>query len=245
VLRYNGAARSAQPVVLVGKGITFDTGGISIKPAPKMDEMKFDMCGAGAVLGAMLAIGELQPNVNVVGVIPACENMPGGRATRPGDIVKSMSGQTIEVINTDAEGRLILCDAITYAKRFKPRCIIDIATLTGACVIALGHVYAGLFCNDEGLAKALLEAADRSSISRGDCRFTRVRRNAAQQPPTSRTRARATAGEHRSQLPVAIRRRVRVGASRHRRRRVARERQQGARQARAAARRLSVNLDGQ
>jgi len=162
VLQYKGAAAKEAPVALCGKGVTFDTGGISIKPAPKMDEMKFDMCGAGSVLGAMLALGELQPDINVVGIIPACENMPGGRATRPGDIVKSMSGQTIEVINTDAEGRLILCDAITYAKRFKPRCIIDIATLTGACVVALGHVYSGLFCNDEDLAKALLEAADRS-----------------------------------------------------------------------------------
>ena len=162
VLQYKGAAAKEAPVALCGKGVTFDTGGISIKPAPKMDEMKFDMCGAGSVLGAMLALGELQPDINVVGIIPACENMPGGRATRPGDIVKSMSGQTIEVINTDAEGRLILCDAITYAKRFKPRCIIDIATLTSACVVALGHVYSGLFCNDEALAKALLEAADRS-----------------------------------------------------------------------------------
>jgi len=162
VLEYKGAGAKEAPVALCGKGVTFDTGGISIKPAPKMDEMKFDMCGAGAVLGAMQALGELQPDINVVGVIPACENMPGGGATRPGDIVKSMSGQTVEIINTDAEGRLILCDAITYAKRFKPRCIIDIATLTGACVIALGHVYSGLFCNDEALAKALLEAADRS-----------------------------------------------------------------------------------
>ena len=162
VLQYRGAGAKDAPIALCGKGVTFDTGGISIKPAPKMDEMKFDMCGAGAVLGAMLAIGELQPKVNVVAVIPACENMPGGRATRPGDIVKSMSGQTVEIINTDAEGRLILCDAITYAMRFKPRCIIDVATLTGACVIALGHVYTGLFCNDEELAKALLEAADRS-----------------------------------------------------------------------------------
>ena len=162
VLHYKGASAKEAPIALCGKGVTFDTGGISIKPAPKMDEMKFDMCGAGAVLGAMLAIGELQPAINVVAVIPACENMPGGRATRPGDIVKSMSGLTVEIINTDAEGRLILCDAITYAKRFKPRCIIDVATLTGACVIALGHVYTGLFCNDEALAKALLEAADRS-----------------------------------------------------------------------------------
>jgi len=161
VLEYRGAAKQA-PIALCGKGVTFDTGGISIKPAPKMDEMKFDMCGAGSVLGAMTAIGELQPALNVVGVIPACENMPGGRATRPGDIVKSLSGQTVEIINTDAEGRLILCDAITYAKRFKPRCIVDIATLTGACVIALGHVYTGLFSNDEPLAKALLAASDRS-----------------------------------------------------------------------------------
>jgi leucyl aminopeptidase len=162
VLQYRGAGAKDAPIALCGKGVTFDTGGISIKPAPKMDEMKFDMCGAGSVLGAMLALGELQPEINVVAVIPACENMPGGRATRPGDIVKSLSGQTVEIINTDAEGRLILCDAITYAKRFKPRCVIDVATLTGACVIALGHVYAGLFCNDEPLAKALLEAADRS-----------------------------------------------------------------------------------
>jgi len=162
VLEYRGGGSEEAPIALCGKGVTFDTGGISIKPAPKMDEMKFDMCGAGSVLGAMHAIGELQPALNVVAVIPACENMPGGRATRPGDIVKTLSGQTVEIINTDAEGRLILCDAITYAKRFKPRCIIDVATLTGACVVALGHVYTGLFCNDEPLAKELLEAADRS-----------------------------------------------------------------------------------
>jgi leucyl aminopeptidase len=162
VLEYRGTGAKEAPVALCGKGVTFDTGGISIKPAAKMDEMKFDMCGAGSVLGAMSAIGELQPALNVVAVIPACENMPSGRATRPGDIIKSLSGQTVEIINTDAEGRLILCDAITYAKRFKPSCIIDVATLTGACVIALGHVYSGLFCNDEPLAKALLAAADRS-----------------------------------------------------------------------------------
>jgi leucyl aminopeptidase len=162
VLEYRGTGAKEPPIALCGKGVTFDTGGISIKPASKMDEMKFDMCGAGSVLGAMTALGELQPAINVVAVIPACENMPSGRASRPGDIVKSLSGQTVEIINTDAEGRLILCDAITYAKRFKPRCIVDVATLTGACVIALGHVYSGLFCNDEPLAKALLEAADRS-----------------------------------------------------------------------------------
>ena len=162
VLQYRGAPAKQAPIALCGKGVTFDSGGISIKPAAKMDEMKFDMCGAGSVLGAMVAIGELQPALNVVAVIPACENMPSGRATRPGDIVKSLSGQTIEIINTDAEGRLILCDAITYAKRFKPRCIIDVATLTGACVVALGHVYTGLFSNDESLAKTLLAASDRS-----------------------------------------------------------------------------------
>jgi leucyl aminopeptidase len=153
VLQYHGADAKQAPIALCGKGVTFDTGGISIKPAPKMDEMKFDMCGAGGVLGAMNAIGELQPAVNIVAVIPACENMPGGRATRPGDIVKTLSGQTVEIIN---------CDAITYAKRFKPRCIVDVATLTGACVVALGHVYTGLFSNDESLARSLLEAADRS-----------------------------------------------------------------------------------
>jgi leucyl aminopeptidase len=162
VLEYRGAPANQPPVALCGKGVTFDTGGISIKPAPKMDEMKFDMCGAGGVLGALKALGELQPAINVVALIPACENMPSGRASRPGDIVKTLSGQTVEIINTDAEGRLILCDAITYAKRFKPRCIVDVATLTGACVIALGHVYAGLFCNDEALAKALMAASERS-----------------------------------------------------------------------------------
>jgi leucyl aminopeptidase len=127
-----------------------------------MDEMKFDMCGAGGVLGAMGAIGELEPACNVVAVLPACENMPGGDATRPGDIVTSLSGQTIEIINTDAEGRLILCDAMTYARQFKPRCLLDVATLTGACVVALGHVYTGLFCNDEPLAAALRAAGERA-----------------------------------------------------------------------------------
>jgi leucyl aminopeptidase len=162
VLEYRGAPAKVAPVALCGKGVTFDTGGISIKPAAKMDEMKFDMCGAASVLGTMAAIGELQPKCNVVAIVPACENMPGGKATRPGDIVKSLSGQTIEILNTDAEGRLILCDAMTYARRFKPRCLIDVATLTGACVVALGHVYTGLFCNDETLAAALLRAGEHS-----------------------------------------------------------------------------------
>jgi leucyl aminopeptidase len=162
VIRYRGAGPKVAPIAICGKGVTFDTGGISLKPPPKMDEMKFDMCGAAGVLGAMAAIGELEPKCNVVAVLPACENMPGGEASRPGDIVTSMSGQTIEIINTDAEGRLILCDAMTYARQFKPRCLIDVATLTGACVVALGHVYTGLFCNDDKLAAALGAAGERS-----------------------------------------------------------------------------------
>lgn len=162
VLRYNGAAKTEAPVVLVGKGITFDTGGISIKPAPEMDEMKFDMGGAASVLGTFAALAELQPAINVVGLIPSCENMPDGQAVKPGDVVTSMSGQTIEILNTDAEGRLLLCDALTYAQRFKPRAVVDIATLTGACVIALGAVRSGLFSTDEALAQALQSAGDRS-----------------------------------------------------------------------------------
>ncbi len=162
VLRYDGAAKTQAPIVLVGKGITFDTGGISIKPAPEMDEMKFDMCGAASVLGVFRALADLQPAINVMGLIPACENMPDGRAIKPGDVVTSMSGQTIEILNTDAEGRLVLCDALTYAERFKPRAVIDIATLTGACVIALGGVRSGLFASNDGLAKALLDAGDSS-----------------------------------------------------------------------------------
>jgi leucyl aminopeptidase len=160
VLRYNGGAKGRKPVVLVGKGITFDTGGISIKPAADMDEMKFDMSGAGSVLGAIRALAGMKAPVNVVGIVPTCENMPGGHATRPGDIVTSMSGQTVEILNTDAEGRLILCDALTYAARFDPAAVVDIATLTGACVVALGHVASGLFANDQKLADELLAAAD-------------------------------------------------------------------------------------
>ncbi len=163
VIEYRNGSPKDAPIALCGKGVTFDTGGISLKPPPKMDEMKYDMSGAGSVLGVMSAIAELGAPVNVVGVIPACENMPSGRATRPGDIVKSMSGQTVEIINTDAEGRLILCDAITYARQqLKPRCVIDIATLTGACVIALGHVYTGVFSNDNDLAAELIAAGDRA-----------------------------------------------------------------------------------
>jgi leucyl aminopeptidase len=159
VIRYAGGAKTKAPIVLVGKGITFDTGGISLKPGAEMDEMKFDMGGAASVLGTMRALGELKPKVNVVGLIPACENMPSGRAVKPGDVVTSLSGQTIEILNTDAEGRLILCDALTYAERFKPAAVVDIATLTGACVIALGHHHSGLFASDEKLAAQLLEAS--------------------------------------------------------------------------------------
>ncbi|MBG9386988.1 leucyl aminopeptidase [Caenimonas aquaedulcis] len=160
VLKHMGGSPGDAPVVLVGKGITFDSGGISIKPAQDMDEMKFDMGGAASVLGTFRAIGELKPAVNVIGIIASCENMPSGRSMKPGDIVRSMSGQTIEILNTDAEGRLILCDALTYAERFKPRAVVDIATLTGACVVALGAVRSGLFSSDDALAQALSQAGD-------------------------------------------------------------------------------------
>jgi leucyl aminopeptidase len=162
VLRYNGATKSQAPVVLVGKGITFDSGGISIKPAAEMDEMKFDMCGAASVLGVFRALAQLQPRLNVVGLIPSCENLLGSRAVKPGDVVTSMSGQTIEILNTDAEGRLVLCDALTYSERFKPQVVLDIATLTGACVIALGAVRSGLFSTDDSLSAALLRAGESS-----------------------------------------------------------------------------------
>jgi leucyl aminopeptidase len=162
VLRYDGALKSKPPTVLVGKGITFDSGGISIKPAPEMDEMKFDMCGAASALGVFRALAQLKPAINVVGLIPTCENLINGRAVKPGDVVTSMSGQTIEILNTDAEGRLVLCDALTYAERFKPAAVVDIATLTGACVIALGAVRSGLFSVNEDMANALMLAGDKS-----------------------------------------------------------------------------------
>ena len=162
VLQYHGAPKQQAPVVLVGKGITFDTGGISMKPAAEMDEMKFDMSGAASVLGVFKALGQLKPAINVVGLIPACENMPDGLAIKPGDVVTSMSGQTIEILNTDAEGRLILCDALTYAERFKPAAVIDIATLTGACMVALGAVRSGLFASNDALAADLSHAGDQA-----------------------------------------------------------------------------------
>ncbi len=159
-MEYHGGKKKHKPIVLVGKGITFDSGGISLKPGAEMDEMKYDMCGAASVLGTLQAVAEMGLPLNVVGIIPACENLPSGSATKPGDIVTSMSGQTIEILNTDAEGRLILCDALTYASKFNPDTVIDIATLTGACVIALGHVVSGLLSNKDDLAKELLTAGE-------------------------------------------------------------------------------------
>lgn len=163
VMEYRGGAAKAAPYALVGKGITFDTGGISLKPGPKMDEMKFDMGGAGSVFGALQAVAELALPINVVGIVAAAENMPSGRATKPGDVVKSMSGKTIEILNTDAEGRLVLCDALTYVERFNPAEVVDIATLTGAIIMALGSQASGVFANNDDLADALLAAGQRSN----------------------------------------------------------------------------------
>ncbi|MGJ8687535.1 MAG: leucyl aminopeptidase, partial [Spongiibacteraceae bacterium] len=160
VIEHQGAAKSVAPHVLVGKGVTFDTGGISLKPGPKMDEMKYDMCGAASVVGTLSAVAEMALKCNVVGIVAAAENMPGSKATKPGDVVTSMSGQTIEVLNTDAEGRLVLCDALSYAEKFKPASVIDIATLTGACVVALGKHASGLFSNNDNLADDLLAAGN-------------------------------------------------------------------------------------
>ncbi|WP_456380961.1 leucyl aminopeptidase [Thiolapillus sp.] len=160
ILEYRGAKETSRPVVLVGKGLTFDAGGISIKPSANMDEMKYDMCGGASVLGTLQACVELELPINVVGIVPSSENLPDGDANKPGDIVTSMAGLTIEILNTDAEGRLILCDALTYAERFKPAAVIDIATLTGACVVALGHHTTGLLGNDDKLAEELLQAGE-------------------------------------------------------------------------------------
>ncbi|WP_020209374.1 leucyl aminopeptidase [Gilvimarinus chinensis] len=162
VMEYKGAAKSTAPYALVGKGITFDTGGISLKPGAGMDEMKFDMCGAASVFGTMKTLLALKPKINVVAVVAAAENMPSGCATKPGDIVTTMSGQTVEILNTDAEGRLVLCDALSYVQEYKPKTIVDIATLTGACVIALGSHAHGLYSNDQALADSLLAAGVRS-----------------------------------------------------------------------------------
>ena len=154
--------KNKEPIVLVGKGITFDTGGISLKPSPNMDEMKFDMSGAGSVLGTMRAIAEMNVKKNVVGVIACAENMPGSQATRPGDVVTSMSGLTIEILNTDAEGRLVLCDALTYSRKYKPKYMLDMATLTGACLVGLGKYPSGLFSNDDSLAELIKVSANKT-----------------------------------------------------------------------------------
>jgi len=164
VMEYYGAnSKKEQPHVLVGKGLTFDAGGISLKPAAKMDEMKYDMCGAASVIGTMLAVAELQLPINLVVIVPSSENLPDGDANKPGDIVTSMSGQTIEILNTDAEGRLILCDALTYAKRFKPKTVIDVATLTGACIVALGSQTSGVMGNDQDVINNLIDAGEASN----------------------------------------------------------------------------------
>ncbi|MBS1171000.1 MAG: leucyl aminopeptidase [Burkholderiaceae bacterium] len=168
VLKYQGGQAKEAPAVLVGKGLTFDAGGISLKPGAGMDEMKFDMCGAAAVLGTLQAVAELKLPQNVIGVIPSCENMPSGRANKPGDIVTSMAGQTIEILNTDAEGRLLLCDALTYTERFKPSVVIDVATLTGACVTALGHHNSGLFTRHDDAHDALAEELLSAGKASGD-----------------------------------------------------------------------------
>ena len=162
VCEYRGAKKQLAPICLIGKGITFDSGGISLKDPPGMDEMKFDMGGAASVLGALRAAAELKLPLNLVVIIASCENMPSGAATKPSDIVTSMSGQTVEILNTDAEGRLILCDAITYSRRFKPAAVVDVATLTGACIIALGNHFSGLMSNDESLADELQSAGVRA-----------------------------------------------------------------------------------
>jgi leucyl aminopeptidase len=162
VMEYRGGKPKSKPVVLVGKGLTFDAGGISLKPSASMEEMKYDMCGGASVLGVMAACVELKLPINLIGLVPTSENLPDGAANKPGDIVTSMSGKTIEIINTDAEGRLILCDALTYAERYKPAAVIDIATLTGACVVALGKHASGLLANSDDLAQELLDAGNTS-----------------------------------------------------------------------------------
>ena len=162
-MNYQGGKKGDKPYAIVGKGITFDTGGISLKPPATMDEMKFDMCGAASVIGTMQVIAELNIPINLIGVVASAENMPGSKATKPGDVVRTMSGKTVEILNTDAEGRLVLADALTYVERFNPRSVVDIATLTGAVIMALGYSTSGLMSNNENLAKELLEAGEKAS----------------------------------------------------------------------------------
>ena len=228
------ARKKQKPVVIVGKGITFDTGGISLKPAADMDHMKYDMCGAASVFGAFRAVAELKAKVNLVGLVPACENMPSGRATKPGDIVKSMSGQTIEILNTDAEGRLILCDALTYAERYEPEAVVDMATLTGAMVVALGHVACGVFSNNDSAGARAGRGRRRRLRSRlAAAAVGRLPGRPRQQLRRLRQRRGARGRQHHGGvLPVAVREEVRMGASRHRGHRV--QGRQGERRDRAA-----------
>ena len=222
VLKHEGGKKGDKPVVLVGKAVTFDAGGISLKPPAEMDEMNYDMSGGGAVIGAFRAIGELGLALNVVGLIPACENMPDANANKPGDIVTSMSGQTIEILNTDAEGRLILCDALTYAERFEPDAVIDLATLTGACVIALGAHPSALFSNHDPLAREIEHAADHALGPRLAHAAVGRLPGAAKEQSRRHGQHRRPPGrlDHRRLLPVALRQEIPLGASGHRRHRL-------------------------
>jgi len=232
----NGGGKKPGPVVLVGKGLTFDAGGISLKPAAGMDEMKFDMCGGASVLGALQAAAELELNLDIVGLVPCSENLPDGAANKPGDIVTSMAGTTIEILNTDAEGRLILCDALTYAERFKPAAVVDIATLTGACAVALGAHASGLFSDCDALAEELLAAGqasgdrawrmpvwdDYAKQSQRRPRLAhagvgRLRQATEEQLRRPRQHRRALrGGGDRGLLPQTFHRQIRLGAPRHR-----------------------------
>ncbi len=224
VMRWNGGKKGDAPVAFIGKGVCFDTGGISIKPASGMEDMKGDMAGAACVTGLMQALAARKAKVNAVGLIGLVENMPDGKAQRPGDIVTSMSGQTIEIINTDAEGRLVLADVIWYAaQRFKPKFMIDLATLTGAIIVALGHEYAGMFCNDDKLAERLNKAGDRDRRGRlAHAAWARLRQDDRFQIRRREEHRRLALGRrhHRRAIHQALRRRQDpVGASRHRRHR--------------------------
>ena len=222
VARYEGAGKSTPPVVLVGKGITFDTGGISLKPGAEMDEMKYDMGGAASVLGTLRAIVELKPKLNLVCIIPSCDNMPSGSAVKPGDVVTSMSGQTIEILNTDAEGRLILCDALTYAERFKPAVVVDVATLTGACVVALGHHHSGLFTADDEIAAQMLAASTAAidpcwRMPLDEEYDTGLKSNFADMANIA---GRPGGCDHRGHVPAPLHRQIPLGPPRHRRHRL-------------------------
>src|SRR6516162_1469034 len=218
VLEHQAGKKSAPPIVLVGKGVTFDSGGISLKDPPGMDEMKFDMSGAAVVIAALTLAAQLRLPLHLVGLIAAVENMPGGRAVKPGDIATSASGQTVEILNTDAEGRLILSDALHYARRFHPAAVVDIATLTGACVVALGHHHAGLMGNDAALVRELLEAAAHGGVRRAAqeqlCRLRQHRR------PRRRC-------DHRGDVSRQVHPGTQVGTSRYRRHRLPERRGQG------------------